>query len=46
MTETPFTNDVELLVLEKIQEHKAENGIIVVEESQITLSFSPLPVTF
>jgi hypothetical protein len=40
MTETPFTNDVEFLVLEKIQEHAAENGIIVVKESNYALLFT------
>ena len=40
MTETPFTNDVELLVLEKVEEHSAENGIIVVEESHYTVLLS------
>jgi hypothetical protein len=37
MTETPFTNDVELLVLERIEEHACENGIIVVEESNYSV---------
>ena len=40
MTETPFTNDVELLILEKIEEHRAENGIIVVEESNYSVLFA------
>ena len=40
MTETPFTNDVEFLVLEKIQEHAAENGIVVVKESNYALLFT------
>ena len=40
MTDTPFTNDVELLVLEKIEEHRAENGIIVVEESNYSVLFA------
>ena len=37
MTESPFTNDVELLILKKIEEHSCENGIIVVEESHYTV---------
>ena len=40
MSKSPFTYDVEFLVLEKIQEHAAENGIIVVKESNYALLFT------
>ena len=40
MSKGPFTYDVEFLVLEKIQEHAAENGIIVVKESNYALLFT------
>ena len=40
MSTGPFTNEVELLVLEKIQEHKAENGAVVVTESNYAVLFT------